>query len=596
MTAELVRGQNHPLPQTRLEIRVSAGTPVVACATLGDEQGRVRGARVGGPPGSPTLPGLEVSRQAAADHRLAVDLEAMPEARAPGATCCSRCRPGRRGPAVSAPSPRRSSPSPASTAPRSPATPSPVSTPSRRSSPWSSTAGRAPGRSAPSARGTRAASPSCSPTRACRRPRSSPARSRRRSGSAPGPLGGRRPRPVRRRRRPGPRRRRRSARPGRRRRRPRRIAAPPAPRRPRAPPTSGRVRSQPAGRPPAGGRSTTRTPAPAARRPAAPPPAAPPGRARRARAARRGRRHRLVHGRAAVQPGVGHVRGPGPHRRRLPQRRRLRRLAHGAGAGPRSCPTRAAAWAPRATRPARRPAPSATNSSTRPGRPSTGTSPSWPPSPRSSSPRCRPRTPAGTTRSGTPTGSRWRSRWPLRLGDLQLPEQPELRIPMLVRLPLERGLWIDSGPHGGSEAAAFAGRRRRSRASRWTPRWRSRPGCSRSTRRASSPSMSSTRRARPRPALAPLVRAGVLAAPPGGGRRRGGRGAGPAHRARGPGADGGAGGAGADALPPGLDTAEQLLIVNDFPHGFDDRAVTQLRYLADEGPGGRRPSDDGRRP
>ena len=35
---------------------------------------------------------------------------------------------------------------------------------------------------------------------------------------------------------------------------------------------------------------------------------------------------------------------------------------------------------------------------------------------------------------------------------------------------------------------------------------------------------------------------------------------------------------------PGFDTAEQLLIVNDFPHGFDDRAVTQLRYLADEGP------------
>src|SRR5207249_3081037 len=40
----------------------------------------------------------------------------------------------------------------------------------------------------------------------------------------------------------------------------------------------------------------------------------------------------------------------------------------------------------------------------------------------------------------------------------------------------------------------------------------------------------------------------------------------------------------ADSVPPGLDTAEQLLIVNDFPHGFDDRAVTQLRYLADEGP------------
>lgn len=43
-------------------------------------------------------------------------------------------------------------------------------------------------------------------------------------------------------------------------------------------------------------------------------------------------------------------------------------------------------------------------------------------------------------------------------------------------------------------------------------------------------------------------------------------------------------GGAAESLPPDLDTAEQLLIVNDFPHGFDDRAVTQLRYLADEGP------------
>ncbi len=29
---------------------------------------------------------------------------------------------------------------------------------------------------------------------------------------------------------------------------------------------------------------------------------------------------------------------------------------------------------------------------------------------------------------------------------------------------------------------------------------------------------------------------------------------------------------------------QQLLIVNDFPHGFDDRSVTRLRCLADEGP------------
>ncbi|WP_020137589.1 TerD family protein [Streptomyces sp. 351MFTsu5.1] len=80
MTAELVRGQNHPLSQARLEIRIAAGTPVVAAATLGDEQGRVPGAEGVVHPGAPTLPGLEVSRQAAADHRLAVDLGAVPEA------------------------------------------------------------------------------------------------------------------------------------------------------------------------------------------------------------------------------------------------------------------------------------------------------------------------------------------------------------------------------------------------------------------------------------------------------------------------------------------------------------------------------------
>ncbi|MGP4042889.1 TerD family protein [Streptomyces sp. 2A115] len=79
MTAELVRGQNHPLAQARLEIRVSAGKPIVAGATLSDEHGTVHGVEWVAHPGSPTLPGLEVSKQAAADHRLACDLDALPE-------------------------------------------------------------------------------------------------------------------------------------------------------------------------------------------------------------------------------------------------------------------------------------------------------------------------------------------------------------------------------------------------------------------------------------------------------------------------------------------------------------------------------------
>ncbi|MFI1967611.1 export associated protein [Streptomyces cinnamoneus] len=80
MTAELVRGQNHPLSGTRLEIRVSAGHPVVAGATLGDAEGRVPGADGVAHPAAPRLPGVEVSRQAAAEHRLAFDLEAVSEA------------------------------------------------------------------------------------------------------------------------------------------------------------------------------------------------------------------------------------------------------------------------------------------------------------------------------------------------------------------------------------------------------------------------------------------------------------------------------------------------------------------------------------
>ncbi|MZD08494.1 export associated protein, partial [Streptomyces sp. SID5785] len=78
MAAELVRGQNHPLTETRLEIRVSAGHPVVAGATLADDRGVVAGPGRVVHPGAPALPGLEVPRQAAADHRLAVDLDAMP--------------------------------------------------------------------------------------------------------------------------------------------------------------------------------------------------------------------------------------------------------------------------------------------------------------------------------------------------------------------------------------------------------------------------------------------------------------------------------------------------------------------------------------
>ncbi|MER6029132.1 TerD family protein [Streptomyces sp. NPDC001851] len=80
MTAELVRGQNHPLSDIRLTIRISAGAPVLAGATLGDENGTVHGAQWVAHPGAPALPGIEVSQRSATEHRLAVDLGALPEA------------------------------------------------------------------------------------------------------------------------------------------------------------------------------------------------------------------------------------------------------------------------------------------------------------------------------------------------------------------------------------------------------------------------------------------------------------------------------------------------------------------------------------
>lgn len=50
----------------------------------------------------------------------------------------------------------------------------------------------------------------------------------------------------------------------------------------------------------------------------------------------------------------------------------------------------------------------------------------------------------------------------LRIGDLHLPENPALHIPLLVRLPLERGMWIDSGRTTSDAAALMDSARLRS--------------------------------------------------------------------------------------------------------------------------------------
>lgn len=169
----------------------------------------------------------------------------------------------------------------------------------------------------------------------------------------------------------------------------------------------------------------------------------------------------------------------------------------------------------------------------------------------------------------------------LRLGELHLPERPDLRIPMLARVPLERGLWIDNGRTGSEAAMAMDTDRLRRAAMDMAVALAARllavhPGDRFSVHVIDAAGAGAA-------SLAPLVRAGVLAGPPAAGA------AGVtqtlaaltrrvdlvqmALRAGAP-----------EDLPPDVDTADQLLIVHDFPHGFDDRAVTRLRYLADEGP------------
>ncbi|MFD3543476.1 TerD family protein [Streptomyces sp. NPDC058662] len=169
----------------------------------------------------------------------------------------------------------------------------------------------------------------------------------------------------------------------------------------------------------------------------------------------------------------------------------------------------------------------------------------------------------------------------LRLGDLHLPERPDLRIPMLVRVPLERGLWIDNGRTGSEAAMAMDTDRLRRAAMDMAVAHAVRllavhPADRFSVHVIDAAGAGSA-------SLAPLVRSGVLAAPPAAGAAGVTRTLAGltrrvdlvqmALRAGAP-----------EDLPPDVDTADQLLIVHDFPHGFDDRSVTQLRYLADEGP------------
>lgn len=570
MTAELVRGQNHTLPQTRLEIRVSAGTPVVAGATLGDERGTVRGVEWIAHPGSPQLPGLEVSQQAAADHRLAVDLEALP-AGAHRVTVLLALPVGAGGPArfgaVPAPFVAVTGLDGAEIATFTLTGLDAESAVSalelyRRQDVWKVRAvgqGYAGGlaemladQGVAGATGL-AGSIQEAVTRGLARSVAPPPRPQGgdRVRHATGSADHRPPTP------------------------------PPAPEPPEPladPATTPQPHTAPG--PAAGGPIDYAHPRRQHAAPPSPPPTAPapqPGQ--------------------AAQPVAGDATGWSMDERLYNQiwgmfedlaravaayrsavdfaESRMDQELDRALSDPRN---RIGGAGDRAREEARAKRDELTS-------------------------RARevldrdlaqlaaeaavvePALPAAYAGWGNPV---WHAhRVPmeipmaLRVGDLHLPERTDLRIPLLVRLPLERGIWVDSG-RTASEAAALMDTDRLRRLAMET-------AVAHAARLLAvyPPGEFSVHVIDPAGAaaapLAPLVDAGVLAGPPAAG--PGGVASVLAHLTRRVDLVQMAVRAGAaDSLPPDLDTGEQLLVVNDFPHGFDDRAVTQLRYLADEGP------------
>ncbi|MEU6475802.1 TerD family protein [Streptomyces sp. NPDC047017] len=613
MTAELVRGQNHPLPEARLEIRISAGTPVTAVLTTSDEQGRVRGTDGVAHPGAPVLPGLEVPRQAAADHRLAVDLDALAEAvhrvdvllTLPRGSQSPACFGSVAAPFVAVTGLDGTELASYTLTGLDAETAVIALEFYRRQGAWKVRAvgqgyagGLAelladqhlPEASALAGAVDDAVAGGLARSVAAPPPRATTAdRPRQALASAPGTGQGEPTAPAAPPADPGP-------------------AAPAQPVAPHGGPTDG-APAQPAVQPPypdpgtphparLGGEDAPQPPAdprPAAstggpidyshprRQTTAPPPPRPSAPETPAGQPARpvagdatgwsmderlynqvwGMFEDLARTTAAYRSAVdfadsrmekeleqalsdprSRIGGQGEAAREAARARHAQLTGQAASAFDRDL-TQLTAES-EVVEPALPPAYAGWDN------------PVW-------------------------HGYRVPMEIPMavRLGDLHLPEAPSLRVPLLVRLPLERGLWIDSGRSGPSgEAFPDEGSLRllaMEAAVAHAARLLAVYPAGEFGVHVIDPAGSA---AGP---LAPLVRAGVLAAPP---------------------AVGAAGvsdvlgrltgrvdlvqmavrGGAPDALPAGFDLSEQLLIVNDFPHGFDDRAVTRLRYLADEGP------------
>ncbi|MFJ3764523.1 TerD family protein [Streptomyces sp. NPDC090082] len=548
MTAELVRGQNHPLPETRLEIRVSAGHPVVAGVTLGDEQGRVTGAERIAHPGAPALPGIGVPGRAAADHRLTVDLDAVPDAVHRVSVLLALTGAATRFGALAAPFVAVAAADGEEIASYTLTgldreTAVVALELYRRQGTWKV---RAMGQ------GYEGGLAALLGDQGLERPEelaasilaaAAPERERPAEPAAP-----RLPQPER-----------------------VHHTAPPSPEPTPVPPSAPVPTPAPAPTPASGGPLNYAHPRRAAA-PAPEPRQAPPAPVA-GDASGWSMDERLYNQVWGMFEDLARTAAAYRSARDFAESRLDRELDetltdYRARAGGANDAARAAARARhdelvgRAREALDRDlAQLAAEAEV-----------------------VEPALPVAYARWDSPVWQAYRvpeeEPMAVRLGDLHLPERPDLRIPMLVRLPLERGLWVDSG-RGGSEAAAFldeAELRRLAldRAVAHAARLLAAHPAGAFTVHLVDPAGAGAA------ALAPLVETGA-AAPP----ARGAAGVSAVLEQLTERVDllqmalrGGA----ADALPPGLDAARQLLIVHDFPHGFDDRAVTRLRYLADEGP------------
>ncbi|MFD6531370.1 TerD family protein [Streptomyces sp. NPDC060184] len=563
MTAELVRGQNHPLPSTRLEVRVSAGSPVVAGATLADERGTVRGAAWVVHPGEPRRPGIEVPRRAAAEHRLALDLDALPGEvyrvtvllalpRTPGISVGFG--------AVAAPFVAVHGPGGTGIADFTLTgldTETAVSALEfyRRADAWKV---RAVGQGYASGLAGMLADQGLTGAEALAAAIQE---------SAEGPL----------------------------------VPAQAGPADPHAANETGAgqragAEAEPAVVPPGGRidyahprRRTTPAAAPSASGPlsASAPPSGSPTAPSDASAERSGP--------AAPVAGdaAGHTLDERLHNQVWGMFEDLARSVAAFRGAVDFAGTRLEAELDRALSDPRNRIGGAGDAAREEARAKHDELVA----------RARevldrdlaqlvaesevvePALPAACADWDSPVWHAHRAPagqpWALRLGDVHLPECPELRIPLLVRLPLERGLWIDAGRSDSGAGLLLDGTERKrlalESAVAHAVRLLAAYPAGEMSLRVVDPAGTGAA------ALAPLLRAGVLAGPPVAGAAgvdavldRLTRRVDLVQMAVRAGA--------ADALPPDLDPAGQLLVVHDFPHGFDDRAITRLRYLAEEGP------------